>query len=260
MQNVTNQLSYRKPVDLTPITQRGGFDYSAIDSVSATEAKQAADRIRHRQRALVGAAIEIGKELIRVKPLLGRGPFGRWLDAEFAWSDRTARRFMRLAEVFGEKADTVSELPPGVVYRLAAPSTPKAIRDDIVTRIESGQKIGPTYIVNCIDDARVRERTAKLEAKLTPKQRAKRREEQERHKQLQEEAECRRQRQADAERRADQFLIAQLGRAGIEEYLLLLEAADDCRRCQLAEAAGIDLAADAEWRQGARSRLDVGAT
>jgi ParB-like chromosome segregation protein Spo0J len=83
---------------------------------------------------------------------------------------------------------------------------------------------------------------------------------QERLKQLHEEGDRHHQGQAEAERRADQFLIARLGRDGIEEYLLLLEAADDYRRCQLAEAAGIDLAADAEWRQGARFRLDVGAT
>jgi hypothetical protein len=90
MKHLTNQLSYRKPVGLTATTQRGGFDYSAIDSVKAAEAKQTADRIRHRQRAAIGAAVEIGNELIRVKALLGHGPFGRWLEAEFAWSDRTA--------------------------------------------------------------------------------------------------------------------------------------------------------------------------
>jgi hypothetical protein len=58
---------------------------------------------------------------------LGHGNFLPWIEAEFGMSEWTARNFMRVAEEFGGKSGTVPDLPPTVLYQLAAPSTPEPI-------------------------------------------------------------------------------------------------------------------------------------
>jgi hypothetical protein len=71
---------------------------------------------------------------------LSHGQFGRWLSAEFGWSERTAQRFLQAAEVFGSKADTVSVLEPTAIYALSAKSTPPTVRDAVVARLEAGER------------------------------------------------------------------------------------------------------------------------
>jgi hypothetical protein len=70
--------------------------------------------------------IAVGDELLAAKARLPYGRFGPWLQAEFGWTERTARHFMAVAERFGPKAEIISELAiaPTAAYLLAAPSTP----------------------------------------------------------------------------------------------------------------------------------------
>jgi hypothetical protein len=56
--------------------------------------------------------------------LVRDGNFLPWIEAEFGMHENTARNFMRVAEMFG-KSTTVVDLPPTVLYALAAPSTPE---------------------------------------------------------------------------------------------------------------------------------------
>ena len=97
-----------------------GFDYGALDSNSAASAQRAAQKIRSGLRAQGLAVIEVGRELLVVKALLQHGQFTAWLEAEFGLSERTAQRYMRVAEVFGAKADSVSDLPTTTLHQLAA--------------------------------------------------------------------------------------------------------------------------------------------
>ncbi|MBN9470660.1 MAG: DUF3102 domain-containing protein [Bosea sp.] len=77
--------------------------------------------------------VEIGRDLIAVKERIGHGNFGRWLESEFDMSDETARKFMRVAERIGAKIRPGWNLPPTVLYELAAPST----SDEVVARVEA---------------------------------------------------------------------------------------------------------------------------
>ena len=52
---------------------------------------------------------EIGKRLMQAKKMLKHGEWEKWLERNFELSDRTARRYMAIAEKFG-KTDTVSEI------------------------------------------------------------------------------------------------------------------------------------------------------
>jgi hypothetical protein len=91
----TNQLSAK-------LTAGGGYDYGDLDPGIIADAKAAAIRIRRltveMAQATVPFEIRIGRELLAVKARLGHGHFGPWLAAEFGWSDRQARRFMRAAQ------------------------------------------------------------------------------------------------------------------------------------------------------------------
>jgi hypothetical protein len=83
--------------------------------------------------------VEIGKALLRQKNTLPHGMFLSWIDAEFGMHERTAQRFMGVAETFKGKYDTVSHLPPAALYELAAPSTPEEVRAEIERRVAAGE-------------------------------------------------------------------------------------------------------------------------
>lgn len=72
---------------------------------------------------------------------MGHGYFGEWLKAEFDWTERTARRFMAVADSF--KSDKLSDLDiaPSALYLLSAPSTPEEVREEALDRAEAGEPI-----------------------------------------------------------------------------------------------------------------------
>jgi hypothetical protein len=117
-----------------------------LDVEAAAFVQAAASRIRGHVTKVAESIISIGRELIQVKERLDHGQFGRWLESEFAWSDRTARNYMRAAEVFGEIGNGVSDLPPSTIYKLASPSTPPAIVGDVVAKLERREPVDPRGI------------------------------------------------------------------------------------------------------------------
>jgi hypothetical protein len=142
--------------------------YDGLDDNIAETVRRSADCIRANQRQTIKSIIEIGEELNKVKGLLGYGRFGEWLAAEFHWTDRTGQNFMRVAVVFGGKSETVSDLPQRTIYRLAAPSTPATLRDEVVARLEAGETLTAEVVNNLIDTARkrpTRSRSAKAPSK-----------------------------------------------------------------------------------------------
>src|SRR4051812_12481771 len=65
------------------------------------------DRGRRRTEAM----LEIGRDLLEMKELLGHGQFLAWLHAEFGRIDRTAENYMQAARCFGDKPEIISHLP-----------------------------------------------------------------------------------------------------------------------------------------------------
>jgi hypothetical protein len=118
------------------VMKRGAFDYGALNHLSAKAARDAAERIRKRMK---DGIVETGRELLHIKKLLlDHGQFGRWLEAEFGMTDRTARNYMAAAELVEAKSEIVSVLPAAILYKLASPSTPDIARDTIIERVEKG--------------------------------------------------------------------------------------------------------------------------
>jgi mannose/cellobiose epimerase-like protein (N-acyl-D-glucosamine 2-epimerase family) len=85
--------------------------------------------------------IEIGRDLIAQKGALGHGNYLAWIEAEFGMSDQTARRFTHVAGTVGGKSNIVLDLPPSVLYALAAPSTEEPVREEVIRRAEAGEKV-----------------------------------------------------------------------------------------------------------------------
>ena len=76
-----------------------------------------ANRIRALQADVQRGIIEIGNELLAAKKEVGHGNWSAWLKKEFSWSDRTARRFMAVAERFG-KMDNVVRFQPSTLQEM----------------------------------------------------------------------------------------------------------------------------------------------
>jgi hypothetical protein len=141
------------------------FDYSTMPANKSELVRERTERIRASIKRGIRTAVEIGQELIAVKEVLDHGQFGRWLRAEFSWTDRTARNHMRVAEVFGTKSEIISDLPPATIYRLAASSTPENIVNDVVAQLERGDQVDVDRIEARIQAARQDRKFAQKAAK-----------------------------------------------------------------------------------------------
>ena len=144
------------------------FDYDQLDDATALEAKSVVERYRARTETYM---FDTGRDLLAIKGRLDHGQFLEWLKAELRLTPRSAQRFMSVSEVLGSKSDTVSYLPPTVLYKLAAPTTPQAAREEIVGRIEAGEALSPREVTDRLWEADQVAKREAAQAKLTPEER-----------------------------------------------------------------------------------------
>jgi hypothetical protein len=198
----------------------------------AAALRQSADRIRSLGRKLNEAIVEIGRELIAAKERYPR-QFTAWLQVELRMNPRTALNYMHLANWGADKSEIVSVLPPGSLYLLAAPSTPPAATDEVVSRVRLGEIVGAEEvrdIVSATKDARAKaqreEELAQSRAKATPEQRkaAEQRDRRRQKKVEQEEAE-REHKKQDRSRRCEQAAALLRERLGedLDRFVDLVE-------------------------------------
>lgn len=147
------------------------FDYAELPPEYAEFARSIATRFRNWANSSTVEGMKIGLSLIEIKSRLDHGQFGTWLRAEFPGHERTAQRLMQTAKVFGDKYDTVSDLPPATLYELSAPSTPAELRVEVIEHLEAGSQIDPVGI-----RARIQEARKSLKRSKAQKQAIKRRE------------------------------------------------------------------------------------
>jgi hypothetical protein len=135
--------------------QRAQFslDGSALDA--ATTLKQHAEAIKLLVRRTCKSIAEIGHHLTEAQELAGHGKWLRWLDQEFGWSEQTARNYMRVFEMVRKSTTIVDlDLPLRALYVLAAPSTPESLREEIIERAASGEKISYEQVGQEITEAK----------------------------------------------------------------------------------------------------------
>jgi Skp family chaperone for outer membrane proteins len=102
----------------------------------------------------------MGRELIAICDSLP-GHFEEWLRLEFDMSRATAYNYMSVERHFGDVPEVVTALPSTTVYKLAAKSTPDALREAVVKEIASGAQVSPKDVERRISEAKDRAREDK---------------------------------------------------------------------------------------------------
>ena len=117
------------------------FDYDELDDETRDLVNQRTSEIKRLTKRVAQDIVAIGQKLIEVKDALGHGHFGEWLLCEFEWTERTAQRFMSVADTF--KSDNLSDLPiaTSALYLFASPSTPDSAREEALSRARNGETI-----------------------------------------------------------------------------------------------------------------------
>jgi hypothetical protein len=163
---MTEKMTKGELIEPTAVTV--AFDYSVLPADVAKDARAAAERYRRRAKVHI---LDTGRDLLTMKDRLGHGNFGRWLEAEFLMNERSAQRYMDVAAKFGDKSDIVSVLPPTTLYDLAAASTPAPVREEVVHRLEAGERLDPHAVNHMVRTAREAARQERRLAKMTPEER-----------------------------------------------------------------------------------------
>ncbi len=115
------------------------FDYGCVPQESCAEVHELTKSVKDARGRHLAVIVEIGGALWRAKELLGHGNFLPWLKAEFRWSERTARNYMRLAAHFQGKMANFADLDLAAARELI--DAPAEIRDPIMRRAEAGESV-----------------------------------------------------------------------------------------------------------------------
>ncbi|PSB08437.1 hypothetical protein C7B62_16735 [Pleurocapsa sp. CCALA 161] len=117
------------------------FDYSQLDSETSVFIREQTEEIRGLMRRTAQGIVDIGQKLLDIKEKLGHGNFLNWLKKEFDWSELTAQRFMQVARQFESHNLLDLEIAPSALYILSAPSTTDSVREEALSRAQSGENI-----------------------------------------------------------------------------------------------------------------------
>lgn len=128
-----------------------GFNYAALGPDAAQIAQDAATRIKAAVRT---AYLDAGRQLARVKDLLPHGQFTAWAQVELGMTARTVENYMQAATFVDGKSETVSFLPPTVLYKLAAPSAPPEVVQEVLAAAAAGAPLDARAITAKLDAAR----------------------------------------------------------------------------------------------------------
>jgi hypothetical protein len=84
-------------------------------------------------RVAAWGIVEIGRHLLEAKQRVGHGHYLAWIEREFQWGERTAQRYVMVAEEFSNTT-RVSDLSFRGLLLLAGDSTPPEVRDEVIER------------------------------------------------------------------------------------------------------------------------------
>ena len=139
--------------------------FSDLHKDVVRELQTIASRVRQRIRSTTREIIETGIDLLAAKQHLGHGQFLAWVDAEFRMTARTARNYMRAAQMASGKAEIVSTLPPTAIYLLSSPSTPEEVRREVIAKLEAGECVDSRAVEQAVKEQRRKPRD--IAARLT---------------------------------------------------------------------------------------------
>lgn len=124
-----------------PAEVRVGADMLEKIELSVVELEEAAQRIKSLRRAATEHAVEIGRELIRIKERLPRGAFVKWVEKSCEFKIRTAQDLMKLAREADSNTKLVALMVPSTLRVYLSKTTPPAVRTSILERLEKGEHV-----------------------------------------------------------------------------------------------------------------------
>ncbi|MEH1847540.1 MAG: DUF3102 domain-containing protein [Nostoc sp.] len=142
---LSNQLSTQQTLN---------FEYDILDAETRRVVQQYTNEIKTLMRRNSQDIIDIGQKLIEVKQHLGHGSFRNWLKFEFNWSVSAATKFMQVAEQFKCVNFTHLNITASTLYLIAAPSTPKEARVEVLERASNGENIRYTKVKTIVSQYR----------------------------------------------------------------------------------------------------------
>ncbi|QPC90296.1 hypothetical protein [Mesorhizobium sp. INR15] len=135
---------------MTPVS----FSYGALEPDLAKHMRRARMRILTRLKRTTSDMLETGRDLATIRAAVSGSVFGLWVVSECGITSRTAQLFMRASEVFGERCEIISQIPPTSVMKLAAPNVPDNVREMLVNRLTSGDRLRNRDIDEAVREAR----------------------------------------------------------------------------------------------------------
>jgi hypothetical protein len=124
--------------------------------LSAAELEEAAQRIKSLRCAATEHAVEIGRELLRIKENLPRGAFVKWVEKACEFKIRTAQDLMKLAREVDSNTKLVALMVPSTLRVYLSKTTPPAVRTSILKRLENGEYVSRNELYSEAMDARVK--------------------------------------------------------------------------------------------------------
>ncbi|BAY66477.1 hypothetical protein NIES22_66160 [Calothrix brevissima NIES-22] len=133
-------------IELLPDQQDSTLElaYANLTPEAFTLIQQHTNEIKGLMHRTAQDIIQIGQRLIEVKQCLGHGKFTNWLKLEFNWSISTATKFMHVAEQLKFVNFTNLHISSSALYIIAAPSTSKDARAEVIKRAVMGESISYT--------------------------------------------------------------------------------------------------------------------
>jgi hypothetical protein len=96
----------------------------------------------------------IGVNLLEAQKITEHGEFLPWLRQEFGMGKTSAYEFIHVARAFESKIPIIGNLINGItptaLYKLAAPSTSEAARDEAINLLKAGEVVDPDVAKNLI--------------------------------------------------------------------------------------------------------------
>jgi hypothetical protein len=124
------------------------FDYAQLEISAQVIASEAAVNIRAHGQLVAQNIIAIGAELTKVKEAISHGNYLAWIDAEFGWSNRTARNYVRAYEAF--KSEIVSDLEP-IDIKSPSEKEPSTIKELKVPHMANDVEVSSAFPVTMVD-------------------------------------------------------------------------------------------------------------
>jgi len=135
--------------------------------LSAAELQESAQKIKTLRRSATEHAIEIGRELLRVKAKTPHGAFVKWVEKSCEFKIRTAQDLMKLAREAETDTKLVALMVPSTLRVYLSKKTPSAVRDTILKRIENGEHVSRNDLYS---QASATKATAKTRTEESPAQ------------------------------------------------------------------------------------------